>query len=109
MRAAEVLAGEGIQTEVTDLRSLQPYDWEAIAATVRKTNRVVVAYEDYKSHGFGAEIAARIAEELFADLDGPVGRVASLDAPVGYAPQLEEATLPQTEDIAACVRRVKAF
>jgi 2-oxoisovalerate dehydrogenase E1 component len=109
LRAAEELSREGTETEVIDLRSLQPYDWEAIAASVRKTNRVVVAYEDYRSHGFGAEIAARIADELFVDLDAPVARVASLDAPVGYAPQLEDATLPQIEDIAGAVRRVKAF
>lgn len=109
LRAAEELSREGLETEVIDLRSLAPYDWSAISASLKKTNRGVVAYEDYRSHGFGAEIAARIAEELFGELDAPVVRVAGLDAPVGYSPKLEEAVLPQIKDIAAAIRRVRAF
>jgi len=109
LRAADDLASQGIDVEVIDLRSLQPYDWEAIAASVRRTNRVVVAYEDTMSHGFGAEIAARIADELFTELDAPVARVAALDSPVGYSPVLEKATLPQVADIVLAVRRARKF
>ena len=109
LRAADELAAEGVECEVIDLRSLQPYDWDAIAASIRKTNRVVVAYEDTRSHGFGAEIAARVAEELFTELDAPVTRVAALDAPVGYSPVLEEATLPQVRDIVEAARAVARF
>ncbi len=109
LRAADDLAAEGIDVEVIDLRSLQPYDWDAIEVSVRRTNRAVVAYEDNRSHGFGAELAARLADELFQDLDAPVARVAALDTPVGYSPVLERATLPQVEDIAAAVRRVRKY
>lgn len=109
LRAANELATQGIDVEVLDLRSLQPYDWDAIATSVRATNRVVVAYEDTRTHGFGAEIAARIAEELFSDLDAPVARVAALDIPVAYSPILESATLPQVEDIVLAVRRTRKF
>ncbi len=86
--------------EVIDLRSLAPFDWEAIRASVEKTSRVIVAYEDTLSFGYGAEIAARIASELFEHLDAPVKRVAALDTWVGYNPQLEQETLPQVEDLA---------
>lgn len=107
LRAAEELSSEDIQVEVIDLRSLQPYDWDAIASSVRKTSRVVIADEDNRSHGFGAEVAARIADELFHDLDAPVARVASLDTPVGYSPVLEKAALPKVGDIVEAVRRVR--
>jgi 2-oxoisovalerate dehydrogenase E1 component len=90
----------GISTEVIDLRTVSPFDMEAIAESVRKTNRVIVAYEDARSWGIGSEIAARIADELFPWLDAPVRRVASLDTWVAYAPQLERAILPEAEDIA---------
>jgi 2-oxoisovalerate dehydrogenase E1 component len=109
LRAAEEVAGEGIETEVIDLRTLQPYDWEAVAASVAKTSRAVVVYEDARSHGFGAEIAARVAEDLFSELDAPVLRVASADAPVGYAPALEGVALPQVADIAAALRRARGY
>jgi 2-oxoisovalerate dehydrogenase E1 component len=89
----------GVSVEVIDLRSLSPVDWEAISASVRKTNRVIVAYEDSLSWGYGAEIAARIADENFADLDAPVRRVASADTFVAYAPELEDVILPQVENI----------
>jgi len=95
--------------EVIDLRSLAPYDWEAICASVRKTSRVLVAHEDSLAWGFGAEIAARIAGELFASLDAPVGRVGALDTWVGYHPQLETAILPQTETLAAEMERLLAY
>jgi 2-oxoisovalerate dehydrogenase E1 component len=99
----------GIQTEVIDLRTLSPYDWEAIATSVRKTSRVIVAYEDTKSWGYGAEIAARIADELFEDLDAPVKRVAAMDTFVAYQPVLEDAILPQPEDILRAIVDLRAF
>jgi 2-oxoisovalerate dehydrogenase E1 component len=107
--AAAALEREGISVEIIDLRSLSPYDWEAIRATVRKTHRVIVAYEDMLSWGYGAEIAARIAEELFAELDAPVKRVAAMDTFCAYQPKLEEEILPQTDDIAAAVRQMLAY
>jgi 2-oxoisovalerate dehydrogenase E1 component len=95
--AAGQVAERGISVEVIDLRTLSPWDRETVYASVRKTNRVIVAYEDAISWGYGAEIAARIADDCFAWLDAPVGRVASTDTFVGYAPQLEDAILPQVE------------
>jgi 2-oxoisovalerate dehydrogenase E1 component len=89
----------GVSTEVIDLRSLSPVDWDAIGESVRKTNRVIVAYEDALSWGYGAEIAARIADEMFAHLDAPVRRVASTDTFVAYAPELEDVILPQVDDL----------
>jgi 2-oxoisovalerate dehydrogenase E1 component len=99
----------GIQTEVIDLLSLSPYDWDAIATSVKKTSRVIVAYEDTKSWGYGAEIAARIADELFEDLDAPVRRVAAMDTFVAYQPVLEDAILPQPEDILRTIVELRAF
>jgi 2-oxoisovalerate dehydrogenase E1 component len=107
--AAATLEREGISVEIIDLRSLSPYDWEAIASTVRKTHRVIVAYEDMMSWGYGAEIAARIAEELFSDLDAPVKRVAARDTFCGYHPHLEDAILPQTDDLIAAVHHLLAY
>jgi 2-oxoisovalerate dehydrogenase E1 component len=107
--AAAELARNGVSAEILDLRSLSPYDWEAIATTVKKTNRVIVAYEDTRSWGYGAEIAARIADELFYDLDGPVRRVAATDTFCAYQPKLEDAILPQTDDIVRAVRDLMAF
>jgi 2-oxoisovalerate dehydrogenase E1 component len=89
----------GISVEVLDLRSLSPYDWEAIAGSVRKTSRVLVAHEDVLSWGYGAEIAARIADELFDCLDAPVRRVAAMDTFVAYQPDLEDEILPQAQDV----------
>ena len=107
--AAASLAREGISIEILDLRSLSPYDWDAISASVRKTNRVIVAYEDAISWGYGAEIAARIADDLFTDLDAPVRRVAAADTFVAYQPTLEDEILPQTSDIVDAVRELVAF
>jgi len=107
--AAAELARNGVSAEILDLRSLSPYDWEAIATTVKKTNRVIVAYEDTRSWGYGAEIAARIADELFYDLDGPVRRVAATDTFCAYQPKLEDAILPQTDDIVRAVRDLMAL
>ncbi len=99
----------GVEVEVLDLRSLSPLDMERIASSVRKTNRVIVAHEDALSWGIGAEIAARIADELFPWLDGPVRRVASLDTWVGYAPNLEEATLPQASTVLDAILDLARF
>ncbi len=99
LAARKVLAEEGISVEILDLRSLLPYDWDAIRESVRKTSRVLVAYEDTRSFGYGAEIAARIGDELFDDLDAPVRRVAARDTWIAYNPGLEAATLPQVEDL----------
>ena len=107
--AAAELAREGISVEIIDLRSLSPYDWEAIAASVAKTNRVIVAYEDSRSWGYGAEIAARIADELFDELDAPVRRVAATDTFCAYHPTLEDAILPQSGDIARAARDLAAY
>jgi 2-oxoisovalerate dehydrogenase E1 component len=107
--AAAELGREGVSAEVIDLRSLSPYDWESVATSVTKTNRAIVAYEDTRSWGYGAEIAARIGEELFDELDAPVRRVAAADTFCGYNPKLEEAILPQTQDIVRAVRELAAY
>ena len=98
-----------ISVEVIDLRSLAPYDWNAVRTSVEKTNRVVIAHEDCLSFGYAAEIAARIADELFDRLDAPVRRVAALDTWVAYQPQVENAILPQVEDLVAEMERVLAY
>ena len=98
-----------VSIEVIDLRSLAPYDWEAIRTSVEKTSRVLIAHEDCLSWGYGAELAARIANELFDRLDAPVGRAGALDTWVGYSPDLERATLPQVEDLAREMERLLAY
>jgi 2-oxoisovalerate dehydrogenase E1 component len=95
--------------EVIDLRTLSPYDWDTISSSVKKTSRVLIAHEDMLSWGYGAEIAARIADELFTDLDAPVGRVAALDTWVAYNPQLEDEILPQVSDIVREGERLLTF
>jgi 2-oxoisovalerate dehydrogenase E1 component len=107
--AAAELARDGVSMEIIDLRSLSPYDWPAIAESVTKTNRVIVAYEDSRSWGYGAEIAARIADELFNELDAPVRRVAATDTFCAYQPQLEDAILPQSADIVKAARELLEF
>jgi 2-oxoisovalerate dehydrogenase E1 component len=108
-QAAAQLAREGISVELLDLRSLSPYDWEAIATSVRKTSRVLVAHEDMLSWGYGAEIAARIADELFDDLDAPVRRVGAMDTFCAYHPDLENKILPQTEDLVRALRDLTTY
>jgi len=109
LAAANQIADEGISVEVIDLRTLSPWDQETVYASVKKTSRVIVAYEDSLSWGYGAEIAARIADECFAWLDAPVKRVASTDTFVGYAPQLEDAILPQIDDFSRAYREVMSY
>jgi 2-oxoisovalerate dehydrogenase E1 component len=98
-----------VSVEIIDLRSLAPYDWEAIRVSVEKTSRALVAHEDTVSWGYGAEIAARIGDELFGKLDAPVRRVGALDTWVGYHPQLEAAILPQTEKLADEMERLLGY
>src|SRR5262245_247609 len=107
--AAKQVAQAGISVEIIDLRSLVPYDWEAIVRSVSKTNRVIVAHEDPQSFGYGAEIAARISSELFEHLDAPVQRVCALDTFVAYAPQLEDVILPQVVDVAKAIAELKNY
>jgi 2-oxoisovalerate dehydrogenase E1 component len=107
--AARQAEQQGINVEVIDLRTLVPYDWEAIMRTVKKTGKVIVAHEDSLSFGYGAEIAARISDELFEYLDAPVRRVAALDTFVAYAPQLEDAILPQVEDVAKAITALDSY
>lgn len=107
--AQKIHRDKGIDVELIDLRSLAPYDWETIAESVRKTNRVIVAHEDMMSWGYGAEIAARIADELFHDLDAPVRRVAAMDTFVAYQPLLEDVILPQSQDLYEAMENLAAF
>jgi 2-oxoisovalerate dehydrogenase E1 component len=110
LQAAQKLERERhIKVELIDLRTLSPYDWETIAASVQKTNRVIVAYEDSLSWGYGAEIAARIADELFSHLDAPVRRVAAKDTFVAYQPLLEDAILPQPDDLFKAMKDVAEY
>ncbi|MHC4955949.1 MAG: alpha-ketoacid dehydrogenase subunit alpha/beta [Planctomycetota bacterium] len=109
-RAAKILAEEhGVEATIVDLRTIQPYDWELIASVVQRTNRVVVAHEDGRSWGWGAEIAARIADELFEHLDAPVKRVGALDTFVAYAPDLEDVILPQVDDLVEAARSAASY
>jgi 2-oxoisovalerate dehydrogenase E1 component len=110
LAAAKLLEDQhGVSVEVIDLRSLSPVDWDTIYRSVRKTNRVLVAYEDSLSWGYGAEIAARIADETFAYLDAPVKRVAATDTFVAYAPELEDVILPQVESLRRAMEEIVAF
>ena len=110
LQAAQRIEREqGISVELIDLRTLSPYDWEAIAASVRKTSKVIVAHEDVLSWGYGAEIAARIGDELFEDLDAPVRRVAATDTFVAYQPLLEDVILPQAEDLYRAMESLAKF
>jgi 2-oxoisovalerate dehydrogenase E1 component len=107
--AAQQAEKDGISVAVFDLRTIMPYDWEGIAELVKKTSKVIVAHEDTLTCGFGAEIAARIGEDLFEYLDAPVKRVAALDCPVAYYPDLEEAILPQSADVLAAIKKLAAY
>jgi 2-oxoisovalerate dehydrogenase E1 component len=107
--AQKVEERTGVSAEILDLRSLSPYDWDAISESVKKTNKVIVIYEDPISWGYGAEIAARISGELFEYLDAPVARVAATDTFVGYSPPLEKFILPQIEDIEAAIEKIAKY
>ena len=109
LTAANAAADSGVSVEVVDLRTLSPWDRETVFASVKKTSRVIVGYEDSISWGYGAEIAAAIADECFAWLDAPVKRVASADTFVGYAPRLEDAILPQVEDFKQAYEEIMKF
>jgi 2-oxoisovalerate dehydrogenase E1 component len=108
-QAAKRLEQQGITVDLIDLRTLVPYDWEAIAESVKKTSRVIVAHEDPISYGYGAEIAARISDELFEYLDAPVRRVGATDTFVAYAPQVEDFILPQSEDVENAVKELMKY
>jgi 2-oxoisovalerate dehydrogenase E1 component len=107
--AAQQAEKDGISVMVIDLRTISPVDWVGISAAVMKTNRVIIAHEDQLTCGFGAELAARIADELFEHLDAPVRRVAALDVPVAYYPELEEAILPQSADVLKAIKAIARY
>jgi 2-oxoisovalerate dehydrogenase E1 component len=107
--AAQQAEKDGVSVAVFDLRTIVPYDWDGIVEQVRKTNRVVIAHEDQLTCGFGAEIAARISDELFEYLDAPIKRVAAMDCPVAYCPDLEEVILPQSGDVLTAVRELARY
>jgi 2-oxoisovalerate dehydrogenase E1 component beta subunit len=109
LEAAEALERDGLSTEVIDLRTLLPIDREALIATAKKTNKVLVYHEAQRTGGIGAELAAILAEECFEWLDGPVMRVTAPDSPVPYAPPLEKAFLPGTEDLIEAARRLASY
>jgi 2-oxoisovalerate dehydrogenase E1 component beta subunit len=101
--------GDGISVEILDLRTLVPWDREAVLESAAKTSKVLVLHEDTRTGGFGAEIAATIAEEAFEDLDGPVKRIAAPDAPVPFSPPLEKAFIPQVEDVVAGIKDLAEY
>jgi 2-oxoisovalerate dehydrogenase E1 component len=107
--AAQELAEQGIETEILDLRTLQPLDFESIAKSVKKTGRAIIAHEDTVFCGYGGEVAARIASECFTDLDAPVRRVGALDTPIAYAPQLEDVILPQKDTMLRAIRELAEY
>ncbi|HWW84969.1 MAG TPA: transketolase C-terminal domain-containing protein, partial [Vicinamibacterales bacterium] len=107
--AAQQAEKDGISAAVLDLRTIVPYDWDAIVALVKHTNRVVIAHEDQVMCGFGAEIAARVADELFEHLDAPVKRVGARNVPVAYSPDLEEAILPQAADVLRAIKETVKY
>jgi pyruvate dehydrogenase E1 component beta subunit len=106
LQAAETLAGEGIEAEVLDPRTLDPLDWDAIMTSVARTRRCVVAEEGWRNVGVGAEIAARLQEQLFHELDAPVQRVAAADVPLPYSKELEQAALPHADDIVRAALKI---
>jgi 2-oxoisovalerate dehydrogenase E1 component beta subunit len=109
LEAAETLSKEGMEIEVLDLRTLSPLDREAIAHTVRKTNKVIILHEHSRTGGIAGEIAAIINEEAFDDLDGPIVRIAAQDSPVPFSPPQEEYFLPKVSDVLREARRLKAY
>jgi 2-oxoisovalerate dehydrogenase E1 component beta subunit len=109
LEAADILAKQGIEVEVVDLRTVSPLDREAIAQTVRKTNKVILLHEDVRTGGLAGEISAIINEEAFDDLDGPIVRLAALDSPVPFSPPQEEYFLPKVSDVVREARKLKAY
>jgi 2-oxoisovalerate dehydrogenase E1 component len=109
LQASELLADEGIDCEVIDLRSLNPVDWDTLVRSVEKTGKCLVMHEDCRFVGYGAEIAAEITERCFTSLDGPVRRLAGEDTPVPYNGELEEEILPQPDDVIAAMRDLARF
>jgi pyruvate/2-oxoglutarate/acetoin dehydrogenase E1 component len=109
IEAADAIAADGREVEVLDLRSIQPWDQELVAESVRRTGRVLVVHEDVLTGGWGGEISAWVGEHCFTDLDAPVRRVAALDCHVPYEPKLEDAVLPQVDDITVAARDLLAF
>ena len=107
--AADLLAKEGIEIEILDLRTLSPLDRDAIAQTVKKTNKVILLHEDTRTGGLAGEIAAIINEEAFDDLDGPIVRITSLDTPVPFSPPLEHFFLPKVEDVVREAKRLHSY
>ena len=107
--AARTLEGDGVSVEIVDLRTVMPWDKAAVLESVRKTSKVLVLHEDTRTGGFGAEIAATIAEEAFEELDAPVKRIAAPDTPVPFSPQLEKAFIPQVEDVVAGLRELAEY
>jgi 2-oxoisovalerate dehydrogenase E1 component beta subunit len=107
--AAQQLESEGVSVEILDLRTIIPWDREAVLESVRKTSKVLVLHEDTRTGGFGGEIAATIAEEAFEDLDAPVKRVAAPDTPVPFSPPLEKAFIPQVDDVVGALRELAEY
>jgi len=107
--AAQQLDGDGVSVEILDLRTLVPWDKQAVLDSARKTSKVLVLHEDTHTGGFGGEIAATIAEEAFEDLDAPVKRISAPDTPVPFSPQLEKAFIPQVEDVVAGLRELGEY
>ena len=109
LEAADALAGDGLELEVIDLRSLVPLDWETIRESVHRINKVIILHEDVRTGGMGGEIAAVIAEKAFDALDGPIVRITAPDTPVPYSPPLEDAFIPQSADVVAAARRLVEY
>jgi 2-oxoisovalerate dehydrogenase E1 component beta subunit len=107
--AATQLDGDGISVEIVDLRTVMPWDKAAVLESVRKTSKLLVLHEDTHTGGFGAEIAATVAEEAFEDLDGPVRRITAPDTPVPFSPPLEKAFIPQVEDVVKGLRELAEY
>src|SRR6059036_2044398 len=107
--AAKQLEGDGVSVEIVDLRTVLPWDKEAVLSSARKTSKVLVLHEDTRTGGFGAEVAATIAEEAFEDLDAPIRRITAPDTPVPFSPPLEKAFIPQVEDVVAGLRELAEY
>ena len=107
--AADELRTGGVSVEIIDLRTLQPWDKQAVLESVSKTSKLLILHEDTRTSGFGAEIAAQVVEEAFEQLDAPIRRIAAPDTPIPFSPQLEKAYIPQVEDVASALRELAAY